>query len=266
MPAPPRTRERALEENVFALLATKVTGESARSAWAALDAAAYALGAGSQLHARSLGDLWASSTWSRDRSEDRRVAWLEQAALRCSAAARAPPRRRRSARLFASALRRGVGVEKLFRVARSLLRDVDDASKNKHRRGRSSTFSHGRVGRRDATTGERIRWARWCAGPRCRCVHDTNGDADGSVRGPLGGAGPRIVWSRRYVSEEARAEGCAVSFRGDDGSNISGRSENEASLLKRAVLGLALWQHAWVDRSLGQTRGGYEARVRERPL
>ena len=81
--------ERALEENVFALLATKVTrGESARSAWAALDAAAYALGAGSQLHARSLGDLWASSTWSRDRSEDRRVAWLEQAALRCSAAAR----------------------------------------------------------------------------------------------------------------------------------------------------------------------------------
>ena len=57
--------ERALEENVFALLATKATGASARSAWAALDAAAYALGAGSQLHARSLGDLWASSTWSR---------------------------------------------------------------------------------------------------------------------------------------------------------------------------------------------------------
>ena len=34
-------------------------------------------------------------------------------------------------------------------------------------------------------------------------------------------------------------------------------------LLKRAVLGLALWQHAWVDRHLAKVSGSHETRIGE---
>ena len=57
-------------------------------------------------------------------------------------------------------------------------------------------------------------------------------------------------WSRRYVSEEVRRGVENVRLRRGRHSD-SGRRKTKP-LLKRAVLGLALWQHAWVDRHLAK--------------
>ena len=245
--------ERVLEEQVFALLASKVSqGECAAQAWASLDAVAYALGAGSQLHARALGDLWASQTWARDRSEDRRVAWLEQAAMRCSAAAKAPPRRRRSARLFASALRRGVGVERLFRVARSLLRDVDDPGKKARGAAAARHLATACLVdemRRPGKDSDGLDGARAC----CRCVHDLDGDADGSVRGAFVAALGRALSGADENVRRRCAEGLrSVRFAETTALAIVCDEARTKPLLRKAVLGLALWQHAWVSRHLAK--------------
>ena len=159
--------------------------------WAVLDACGFALGGGSALQAQALRCLWADADVIEAASDEDRVAWLERAALKCSADARSPLRVRRAARLFGAAFRVGVGVARLARLARRAL----PARAPRGLRAADLRRRGGAALKHLATAALVDEFRRPGSDERSEgvaavvdAVHDDADDADGAVRGALAGA------------------------------------------------------------------------------